>query len=132
MDAIEPTAHQTVAALVLFAMASAWTLRMILRRKLDAQHAFVLFAVGAFILVFVMWAPFRHTVMGALGIGMPASAIFLLALLLQGIVSIYFASRLAQLAAQIKRLSQEIALLESLTRPQNPLHPPGNVPPANL
>jgi hypothetical protein len=110
---LDPSLHQVAAVLVLLGIAAAVSAILITKRRIDAQHAAVLVVFALFIIAFVVWSQFRHLVMRLLGVGLPASALFLLIIFVQGFVNLYFASRLTKLSACVRRLTQEIALLNS-------------------
>ncbi len=82
------------------------------RRRLKEEYALLWLAGGLLGLACALWYRGLLLLSSLVGIVIPTSTVFFLALLALGFISLHFAVRVSDLSEKVQRLAQEIALLK--------------------
>lgn len=90
------------------------------RRRLREEYAWLWVLVGTIVLVLSLWQEFLFEVTRFLGIQLPVNTVFFFGLLFIVFINLHFSVKISQLTDQVKRLTQDLALLESKLSGENP------------
>jgi len=82
------------------------------RRKLREEYAWLWVLVGTIVLALSLWQDLLTAVTRLLGIQLPVNTVFFFGLLFIVFINLHFSVKISQLTDQVKRLNQEIALME--------------------
>ena len=85
---------------------------MVRKRKLDLRYALVWFFVGGVVLVFDIFPGLLGAVTGMLGVGLPVNMLFFLGFVFSLLIIFTLTVSVSHLSERVKRLTQELALLE--------------------
>ncbi len=106
------------ASLVTFAV----ILELVRRRKLREEYAFLWIVTSAGMIVLSAWYGLIEWITYLIGAVTVTTTLFLFALLFLLLISVHFTTVLSRLTVQIRRLTQELAILQAeRPHPSNPL-----------
>lgn len=91
-------------------------LELVRRRALLERYALLWLFAAVLLLVLAAWRGLLEDVSGALGIAVPANALFFLAVAAILVLLLHFSVAVSRLADQSKVLAQRVALLEERLR----------------
>lgn len=89
---------------------------MVRKKKLDLRYALVWLMVGCVVLVFDIFPDLLGIVSGALGVGLPVNMLFFLGFVFSLLIIFTLTVAVSKLSERVKRLTQEMALLEERLR----------------
>ncbi len=97
------------------------------RRKLREEYAWLWVLVGIVILTLALWPGLLWSITGLLGIELPVNTVFFFGLMFIVFINLHFSVKISELTNQVKRLAQEISILEGEGKDQgkNPGKQPG-------
>lgn len=100
------------ASLVTFAV----IIELIRRRKLREEYAFLWVVTGAVMIVLSSWYGLIEGITRLIGAVTVTTTLFLFALLFLLLISVHFTTVLSRLTVQVRRLTQELAILQASRR----------------
>jgi hypothetical protein len=83
------------------------------RRKLREEYAWLWVLVGLIILLLSIWQNLLEKMTQLLGITLPVNTVFFFGLMFIVFINLHFSVKISQLTDQVKRLTQELALLQN-------------------
>lgn len=86
---------------------------LVRRRKLREDYSAIYLFIGLAILVLILWFNLLVKLTNFLGAAVPASMLFLFALLFLLLMSLQYAVKLSKLSNDVKNLAQKIALMDA-------------------
>jgi hypothetical protein len=107
------TPTQRVFALLVSAGTLFTVLELIRRRKLKEEYSLLWILCGVGMTVLATWYGFIEWLSALIGAITPTTTLFLFALLFLLLISIHFSTVISRLTQQVRRLTQEVALLEA-------------------
>jgi len=117
------TAQQTFAITASVAILVG-VLELVRRRRLREEYAWLWLLTGTVMLVLCGWYAALEWLTAAIGAVLPTTTLFLFALLFLLAISVHFSTVLSRLTDQMRRLTQELALLRAEAPPPSD-HDPG-------
>lgn len=109
---------QVIVAVLIF-LSVLMIANLVRQKKLDLKYALVWFLVGAVVLVFDAFPQLLSSVTRLMGIGMPVNMLFFLGFVFSLLIIFTLTVSVSRLAEKVKRLSQEMALLEDRLENKN-------------
>ena len=106
---------QIVALLVGICLAAV-IFQLIRKKKLKEQYSLLWFLTVAVILLLSVWEGLLQKISSAIGISVPANALFLMGLLFLFGMALHFSLLVSRLTDQNKMLAQRLALLDQRLR----------------
>lgn len=97
---------------VLIVLALLVICNMVRKKKLDLKYALVWLLAGFLVLVFDIFPQLLGIITGLLGIGLPVNMLFFLGFVFSLLIIFVLTVSVSRLSEKVKRLTQEIALLE--------------------
>ncbi len=118
---------QKLLAAVLASALLVFIIETVRRRKLREEYAWLWVLVGVIILTLALWPGLLWMITGLLGIELPVNTVFFFGLMFIVFINLHFSVKISELTNQVKRLAQEIAILEGVGKGPgaNPEKPPG-------
>lgn len=101
---------------VLIVLALLAICNMVRKKKLDLKYALVWLCVGCVVLVFDISPQLLGIIAGVLGIGLPVNMLFFLGFVFSLLIIFVLTVSVSRLSDKVKRLTQEVALLEKELR----------------
>lgn len=95
-------------------------IELIRRRKLREEYAFLWVVTGAGMIVLSAWYGLIEWITHAIGAVTVTTTLFLFALLFLLLISVHFTTVLSRLTLQVRRLTQELAILQASRFAENP------------
>lgn len=92
---------------------------MVRKKKLDLKYALVWLLVGCVVLVFDLFPQLLDAVTRALGVGIPVNMLFFLGFVFSLVIIFSLTLAISHLSDRVKKLTQELALLEERVRREN-------------
>ena len=86
---------------------------LVRRRKLREEYSWLWMLTGAVILILAIWYDLLLFITHLVGAVLPASTLFLFGIFFLVLINLYFSVKVSTLTNQIKRLAQEVAILNS-------------------
>ena len=83
------------------------------RRRLREEYAWLWVLVGGIVLVLSLWQDLLTDITHFLGIQLPVNTVFFFGLMFIVFINLHFSVKISQLTDQVKRLTQELALLRN-------------------
>ncbi len=105
-----------VAAVIATALMLAFVLELVRRRRLAERYALVWMIVATTLLVLAIWTRLLGLAASALGIAVPANALFIAAFGVTFLLLLHFSVITTRLSEETKILAQEVARLDSELR----------------
>lgn len=102
--------RQSIIVTLISLAAAAWVLELARRRRLKEEYALLWLGGCAVGLVCAWWYNGLVTLTAAMGIAIPTSTVFFLALVVLGLICLHFSVRISELTEKTQRLAQELAL----------------------
>lgn len=103
-----------VAALILFSLLVAGNI--VRKKRLDLRYALIWFAVGGILLIFDIFPQLLNWMTHLLGIELAVNMLFFLGFVFSLLIIFTLTMSVSKLSDKVKRLSQELALLEEKLR----------------
>ena len=97
---------------VLIALSMIVIVNMVRKKKLNLRYALVWLIVGCVVLLFDLFPQLLDIVTNLLGIGVPVNMLFFLGFAFSLLIIFSLTVSVSRLSDKVKRLTQEIALLE--------------------
>ena len=118
---------QKMLAAVLASALLIFIIETVRRRKLREEYAWLWVLVGIVILTLALWPGLLWSITGLLGIELPVNTVFFFGLMFIVFINLHFSVKISELTNQVKRLAQEISILEGEGKDQgkNPGKQPG-------
>lgn len=91
---------------------------MVRKKKLDLKYALVWLLVGCIVLIFDIFPGLLSVISEAVGIGIPVNMLFFLGFLFSLLIIFTLTVAVSKMSERVKRLTQELALLEKRLREQ--------------
>jgi hypothetical protein len=114
------TLHQTVFALLTSLLALTLVLELVRRRKLREEYSWLwLLTAGAMVLL-VVWFRLLILITRLVGAVTPLNTLLLCAVLFLFAIAVHYSMIISRLAAQVKNLAQELALLSAEVAERRP------------
>ena len=112
------TPSQRVFAVIASVTVFAFIVEMVRRRHLKEEYAWLWVLTGAGMVVLASWYGLIEWITHLIGAVTPTTTLFLFGLLFLLLISVHFSMVISRLTQQVRRLVQELALLEAeLDRP---------------
>ena len=92
---------------------------MVRKKKLELKYALVWLLVGGILLVFDVFPQLLSMVAGVLGIGLPVNMLFFMGFVFSLLIIFTLTIAVSKLSEKVKRLTQEVALLEKKVKKEN-------------
>jgi len=89
------------------------------RRKLREEYAWLWILVGCVIALLSLWQGLLDAITKAIGIQLPVNTVFFFGLVFIVFINLHFSIRISLLTDQVKRMAQEIAILEEEKKKQD-------------
>lgn len=93
---------------------------MVRRRKLELKYALVWFFVGGITLILEIFPQILAWIAGLFGVGAPVNMLFFMGFVFSLIIIFSLSISLSHLSEKVKRLTQEIALLQEEQKKTKP------------
>jgi len=103
---------QKLLAAVLASALLIFIIETVRRRKLREEYAWLWVLVGIVILTLALWPGLLWTITKLLGIELPVNTVFFFGLMFMVFINLHFSVKISELTNQVKRLAQEISILE--------------------
>jgi len=107
---------QQLIAILLAAGLLIFIIDAVRRRKLREEYAWLWILVGVVIVVLSLWRDLLGTITALMGIQLPANTVFFFGLVFIVFINLHFSIRISRLTDRVKRLTQDLALLEEESR----------------
>jgi hypothetical protein len=88
-------------------------LELVRRRKLREEYSWLWILTSGSMILLVAFYPVIEWVSGLIGAVVPTTTLFLFALLFLLLLSVHFSTVISRLTQQVRRLTQELALLSA-------------------
>jgi Mg2+/citrate symporter len=103
-------------------------LELVRRRRLKEEYSWLWILTSATMILLVTWYGLVEWMTGLIGAVLPTTTLFIFAFLFLLLISVHFSTVISRLTQQVRRLTQEMAILsaerdqvvERLDRPPNP------------
>jgi hypothetical protein len=105
-----------IAAVIATAVMLGVVLELVRRRRLAERYALLWMTVSVVLLVLAIWTGLLSVIADALGIQVPANALFIAAIAVAFLLLLHFSVISTRLSEQTKSLAQEVARLDSELR----------------
>lgn len=113
------TTQQKIFALVASTVVFLVIVELVRRRRLREEYSWLWLLTGAAMILLVVWQRLLLTITWIIGAAVPVTTLWLFSLLFLLAIAIHFSVIISKLTTQVKRLAQELALLEAqLQRPR--------------
>jgi Mg2+/citrate symporter len=120
------TPTQRIFAIVTSILTFLVVMELIRRRRLREEYALLWVLTTAGMMVLATWYGLIEWITQAIGAVAVTTTIFLFALLFLLLISVHFTTVLSRLTVQVRRLTQELAILQAERGPATPpATPPG-------
>ena len=86
---------------------------LVRRRKLREEYSWLWILTGAVIFILAMWYDLLLFMTHLVGAVLPASTLFFFGIFFLVLINLYFSVKVSALTSQIKKLTQELAILNS-------------------
>lgn len=86
---------------------------LVRRRKLREEYSWLWMLTGAVILILAIWYDLLLFITHLVGAVLPASTLFFFGIFFLVLINLYFSVKVSTLTSQIKKLAQEVAILNS-------------------
>lgn len=118
---------QKMLAAVLASALLIFIIETVRRRKLREEYAWLWVLVGIIILTLALWPGLLWAITRMLGIELPVNTVFFFGLMFMVFINLHFSVKISELTNQVKRLAQEVSILEGEGKDQgkNPGKQPG-------
>lgn len=90
------------------------------RRKLREEYAWLWLLVGAIIGLLSLWQDLLGTITRFLGIQLPVNTVFFFGIAFIVFINLHFTIKISRLTDRVKRLTQELALLDERVGREKP------------
>jgi len=107
------TLTQRIFAIVTSAATLVFILELVRRRKLKEEYSWLWILTAAIMLVLSSWYGLIEELSRLIGAVAPTTTLFLFGLLFLLLISVHFSTMISRLAQQVRRLTQECAILEA-------------------
>lgn len=107
------TPTQRVFAIVTSLATLLFILELVRRRKLREEYSWLWILTAAGMLVLASWYGLIEKISRLIGAVTPTTTLFLFALLFLLAISVHFSTMISRLQQQVRRLTQELALLRA-------------------
>lgn len=121
------TSTQQTFAVIASTLTLAIIVDLVRRRRLREEYSWLWLVTGVLMVVLASWYGLIEAITRLIGAVTPTTTLFVFALLFLLVVSVHFSVVISRLSQQVRRLVQELAILEaelgprSATRPAAPL-----------
>lgn len=105
--------RQKIMAILLSAGLLIIIFELVRRRKLKEEYSWLWMLTGVAILILAIWYDLLVFITHLVGAALPASVLFFFGIFFLVLINLYFSVKVSTLATQIKKLAQEIAILNS-------------------
>ena len=105
------TQNQHIFAIVASLGTLLFILELVRRRRLKEEYSWLWILTSAAMIVLVSWYGLVEKISGLIGAVLPTTTIFIFALLFLLLISVHFSTVISRLSQQIRRLTQELAIL---------------------
>lgn len=85
---------------------------MVRKRRLDLKYALVWFLVGGVTLIFDIFPQLLSWLAGLMGVGIPVNMLFFMGFVFSLLIIFSMSVSVSKLSGRVKRMAQELALLE--------------------
>ncbi|HET7343162.1 MAG TPA: DUF2304 domain-containing protein [Methylomirabilota bacterium] len=113
MPMAELTPHQTVFALLTALVTLALVLELVRRRKLREEYSWLWLLTAGAMLLLVVWYRLLIAMTRLVGAVTPLNTLLVFAILFLFAIAVHYSMIISRLAAQVKNLAQELALLSA-------------------
>jgi hypothetical protein len=120
MPMAELTLHQTVFALITSLVTLALVLELVRRRKLREEYSWLWLLTAGAMLLLVVWYRLLILVTRLVGAVTPLNTLLVFAVLFLFAIAVHYSMIISRLAAQVKNLAQELALLSAQLEERRP------------
>jgi hypothetical protein len=107
------TGLQRAFAVVTSLLVFGFILELVRRRKLKEEYAWLWIVTGAGMIVLVSWYRLLEWISHLIGAVAVTTTLFIFALLFLLVISVHFSMVISRLTQQVRRLTQELAILEA-------------------
>lgn len=107
------TTLQRIFAILTSVGVCAFILDLVRRRRLKEEYAWLWIVTSAGMFVLASWYGLLEAITHAIGAVWPTTALFLFALIFLLIISVHFSIVISRLTQQVRRLTQELAILQA-------------------
>ncbi len=114
------TPPQRVFAIVTSVATLALVLELVRRRKMREEYSWLWMLTATGMVVLASWYGLIEAITRAIGAVTPTTTLFLFALLFLLLISVHFSTVLCRLTQQVRRLTQELAILDAELRRRPP------------
>ncbi|MEA1963816.1 MAG: DUF2304 domain-containing protein [Candidatus Aerophobetes bacterium] len=84
---------------------------LVRRKKLREEYSWLWMLTGVIILILAVWYDLLLFIAHLVGAALPASVLFFLGIFFLVLINLYFSVKVSTLTTQVKKLTQEIAIL---------------------
>jgi hypothetical protein len=88
-------------------------LELVRRRRLKEEYSWLWILTSLTMIVLVSWYGLIERISGLIGAVLPTTTLFIFALLFLLLISVHFSTVISRLTQQIRRLTQELAILSA-------------------
>ena len=113
MPMAELTPHQTVFALLTALVTLALVLELVRRRKLREEYSWLWLLTAGAMLLLVVWYRLLIAMTRLVGAVTPLNTLLVFAILFLFAIAVHYSMIISRLAAQVKNLAQELALVSA-------------------
>ncbi|MBI3008272.1 MAG: DUF2304 domain-containing protein [Candidatus Omnitrophica bacterium] len=85
---------------------------LVRRRKLREEYSWLWLMSGAVIFILAVWYDLLAAIGNFIGVIVPTSTLFFFGLIFLVLISLHFSVKVSSLTNQVKKLAQELAMLE--------------------
>lgn len=114
------TTTQRVFAMIATLASFLVVLELVRRRKLREEYSFLWIATSVVMLVLSTWYGLIEWITRAIGAVTVTTTLFIFALLFLLLISVHFTTVISRLTVQVRRLTQEVAILQARRPPPAP------------
>lgn len=107
------TYHQKIFAVIVGVSIFVMILRLVQKKRLNEEYAWLWLVTGAGIVVLVLWYDLLVFFAHLIGAVLPTTALFIFSLLFLMLITLQFSIKISKLSFQMKKLAQEVAILRS-------------------
>ena len=118
------TPTQRAFAILASAAVLALVVELVRRRRLREEYAFLWVITAGGMVVLATWYGLIEWITRLIGAVTVTTTLFLFALLFLLVINVHYSTVISRLSLQIRRLAQEIAILEAERDPSRPRAPP--------
>lgn len=102
--------RQKIVAVILAAVVLISILELVRRRKLLEEYSWLWLVTGALLILLIVWYDVLLNLMNLIGSTNPTLTLFFAALLFLLLLNLHFTTKISELTAKVKNLTQELAL----------------------